>query len=95
MALLNIAEVNTQVDKFINTIASRDSYLVSTPTGEVLDEVTFKALVKRNQLNVVDERCNKTRRRKATWTYNRSTGKPMLNRLYQCKTAKDSFTRKV
>ena len=47
------------------------------------------------QLNVFEERCIKTNRRKAIWTYNRATGKAFLNRLFQSKTANDQFTRKT
>lgn len=80
---------------FVEEILNRRSYLVCANEGKTLTDNEIIAKVMHAQLNVFEERCIKTNRRKAIWTYNRATGKAFLNRLFQSKTANDQFTRKT
>lgn len=83
------------VNDFISTVALRGSYLIDVTNDKPVDVVEIHAKIARSRLSVFDERCKQTNRRKATWTYDRHVGKPMLNRLFLSKNAKDKLTRRT
>ena len=87
-------QAKQNLQKFVNEIINRRSRLVCANTGKQLTDSEIIEKVEYSQLNVFEERCIKTNRRKAIWTYDRKAGKAALNRLFTSKTANDSFTRK-
>ena len=94
MTIQSIQQVELNAKTFHDKVVDRDSRLVSANDNSILTEETFIQVVKHSRLNLIDERCIHTNRRKATWSYDRLTGKPMLHRLYRSKSAHDTFSHK-
>lgn len=82
------------LQKFVGAIIDRKSRLTCVNTGNHLTDNEIIAKVEHSQLNVFEERCINSNRRKAVWTFDRKAGKASLNRLYQSKNAQDTFSRK-
>lgn len=64
-----------------NVLEGRDSVLTATDERKPLDHEGVLQRVKFSILSTFEERCSRTGTLKATWIFNRNSGKFILNQL--------------
>lgn len=70
-----MATVNQNLAAFLISVDNRASILVDQLDGLQLTLEDVQGRVSHSVMNVFEERCGHTHRRKAVWMYNRETGK--------------------
>ncbi len=74
-------QIQTALTHMGTVLESRDSVFTATDERVALDHVGMLTRIKQSILSTFEERCSRTGVLKATWIFNRNSGKFILNQI--------------